>query len=460
MRHIHFMGIGGIGMSALARIFHAKEVRITGTDSQYSAVVEGLKSLGMVIAKEYNASTMGVPDQVVYSTGISPNHPELLDFQKQGVPTVHRSILFLELLEAQRGLLISGTHGKTTTTGLLVHLLQMAGSDPSFAVGGILKEQGVNGHYGEGNYCVVEADESDGSFLNYSGEGAIILNLGFDHMSYWKDREAQKQGFISFAHQQKNKDLLFWCADDNELLPLQLPGHSYGFSPKAEVRLSSFEQKGFALSFNLEWNGKVYPQITAPLVGMHNALNIGAVFALGLQLGISTEVLYSGVHSFRGVRRRMDNLGEELGVVFFDDYAHHPNEVYHTLQGLKQAAPQQRLVVVFEPHRFSRLKDCLYKFPQAFLSADYLIVTDVSPGGEAPIEGVTAEVLVALVQERYPHLTCKYFPRNAALVDSIHAVLKRGDIVVTMGAGGGITAIGHKLVETRRASIDEQVASI
>jgi len=423
----HFIGIGGIGMSALARIVQSRGAKVQGSDTAAGYLLEGLKKEGITVFPAHDRAHVKPGMDIVYSTGILPHHSEYAAALQQGNRILHRSELLAKLMEGKEALLVTGTHGKTTTSVLLAHVVQCAGLDASFALGGIPLNYGVNGYHGAGSYFVAEADESDGSFLNYRGKVGIITNIEEDHMTYWKTREALIEGFRLFAAQVKEG--VWWCQDDPTLTQLALKGKSYGFSPHAHLQITHFSQNGWGLTFDLKQGNTPYHTLTLPLIGRHNALNAAAVFGLALDLGIQENIIRTAFQTFRGVKRRMERRGEKRGVLFFDDYAHHPTEIQTTLEAARKACGKRRLVAIFQPHRFSRFTDCWDLFLESFHAADLVCVTDVYGAGEEPIEGVTGKKFAEALKHKIPTL---FIPRE----ELSHAhFLRPHDVAITLGAG-------------------------
>lgn len=438
-KNYHFVGIGGIGMSAIARILLTKGEKVTGSDIQQSKMLETLKKEGAEIYIGHSKKNIKKPHAVIYSSDIPKDNIELLAAKESGIPVVHRSELLAELMEGYTPILVTGTHGKTTTSSLLSHLLLEANLDPSFAVGGIIRSFGSNFRYGRGVYFVIEADESDGTFLHYPSFGAIITNIELDHMDFWKTEESLIKGFSQFATQVGSLDHLFWCKDDLRLFHLKLPGNSYGFDSSADLCIQNFQQKGWGMVFDLSFEGKKYKKVEIPLIGAHNILNASAAFGLCLKLDLPEEVLRAGLSNFKGIGRRLEVVGKTNEITIYDDYAHHPTEIYSTLRALKTLLPRNRLVVAFQPHRFSRTRDCLDDFPEAFDCADVLILTDIYPANEKPIPGITAQKIYQKFQDQgYKQI---YYAQKEILVEFLEDFLKPTDVLITMGAGD-ITHVG------------------
>ncbi len=448
MKHYHFIGIGGIGMSALARILLDRGMKVQGSDLSRTALIVDLEKAGATIFSEHKEEFLGAPQAVIYSTDVKVSNPEFAGAQSKEFPLLHRSQLLAQLMQGSRSLLVAGTHGKTTTTSLLAHLLSSAGLDPSFAVGGIVQSLGTNGRHGSGDYFVAEADESDGSFLNYDPFGAIITNIDLDHLDYWKNEQNLIEGFQKFAH--KVSSHLIWCADDVRLCNLNLPGLSYGFSSEANARIGNWKQQGWSIVYDLTCQGKTYTSIEVPILGEHNVRNSAAVFALGLQLGLSEEVIRSAFATFRGAKRRMELKGEKRGVIVYDDYGHHPTEIATTIQGLRAAIGEKRLIVAFQPHRYTRTRDSFQEFLSVFDAADVVVLTDIYSAREEPIEGITGERLFEEVAKK-SHAKCLFAPFEL-LADTLAKLLRPHDVLLTIGAGN-ITYIGPEVLSKEIAPL-------
>ena len=431
-KNYHFIGIGGIGMSALARILLQKGAKVSGSDLGKSALIDSLSQAGADIASTHSADPIPEFKTVVYNTMISRDNPEYQAALASKVPLLHRSDLLALLMQDYASLLVTGTHGKTTTSSLLTYVLLEAGLDPSFAIGGLLQNLGVNGGHGKGIYFVAEADESDGSFLKLPAFGAIVTNIDNDHLDHWKTEEELLQGFVEFSTHVRSREHFFWCLDDPKLAGLKLSGISYGFHPRADLQITSFVQDGWKSIFSLHFEGKEYPKIELPLIGAHNALNAAAVFGLALRLNVPEESIRRAFAAFRGIGRRVEKKGEAGGLKIYDDYGHHPTEVQVTLRALRKAEEDKRLVVVFQPHRFTRTRDCLELFGACFEDADELIITDLYPANEAPIEGIDAHAVVQQVREK-GRVPVRYVPKPQ-LAAFLQETLRPHDVLLTQGA--------------------------
>jgi UDP-N-acetylmuramate--alanine ligase len=430
-QHYYFLGIGGIGMSALARILIEQGKNVTGYDLN---PIPHLEKIGI-----QKKNTLPKAGYVIYSSAIEKDHPLIVQAKEEKCTLLHRSELLRILMEGKKPLLVAGTHGKTTTSALLAWVLISSGQDPSFAVGGILQNFQKNGGSGKGELFVAEADESDGSFLNYQGEGGIVTNIEKEHLSFWKTEENLIKGFKTFCKQIKNPALFFWCGDDLFLQKLSLPGISYG--KKGDLKLHKYSQEADGSYFSASFRGKMYEDIAIPLVGEKLILNALAVFGLALQLGISEKEIRKAFVSFQGVKRRQEKLGEINRIQIYDDYAHHPTEIKAILEGLRKKVTKGRLIALFQPHRYSRTQELIDDFHDAFQEADLAIITSIYPAGEKPIPGITGKALFRKILKGYP-----LFIEECKLLNYLPKMLLPGDLLVTVGAGD-ITTFGPKLMK-------------
>lgn len=438
----HLIGIGGIGMSALARILLQKGFPVSGSDVAFNPLLEELQKEGVLLSIGHRKENVPFAT-VVYSSAVKEENPEKQAAKERGLPLWHRSDLLDFLSSDQKPLLVTGTHGKTTTTALLAYVLDQARWDPSFVIGGIAREWKTNGRWGQGQYFVAEADESDGSFLKTEGFGAIVTNCDQDHLDYWKEESCLQAAFQEFCSKVKQEKFLFWCADDPCLFRLHPSGISYGFTDKAMLKIDGYRQQERSIQFSLAFKNQMFPDIELSLLGRHNALNGSAVFGLALSLGVGEAIIRKAFASFKGTERRLEQKGTAHGVHVFDDYAHHPAEIATTLQGMRSAYATGRIVVVFQPHRFTRTRDLWEFFPLAFESADCIILTEIYGAMEVPIPGISSDRFYAHMQNRLGN-RLHFAPRRQ--VESLTAsLLQSGDWVVTMGAGD-ITKAGESIL--------------
>jgi UDP-N-acetylmuramate--alanine ligase len=424
----HFIGLGGIGMSALARILLQKGKVVQGSDSKASQLLEELQKEGAKV----RVGHIGDATKVIYSSAIQDDHEELKQAKQKSLPLLHRSDLLHALMQGSKPLLVTGTHGKTTTSALLASVLVEAGWDPSFVIGGIHLDWKTNGRAGSGEYFVAEADESDGSFLKTIGFGAIVTNLDNDHLDYWKTPEKLEAAFGEFCAQ-ANPDYLFWCGDDPRLAQLNPKGISYGFGEGNLLQVCS--------PFSIVWDGVEYRDIALNLLGRHNMLNAAAVFGLCLRLGVPEVAIRSAFGHFAGTGRRLEWKGKNRhGIDVYDDYGHHPTEIRATLQALREKVHERRIVAVFQPHRYSRVRDLFEEFPGCLEGADLAIMTDIYSAGEREIEGLNDRFRASM--------GVLYTPREG-LEAFVAEKLLPHDVVVTFGAGD-ITKSGPEILEKAR----------
>lgn len=453
-KHWHFIGIGGIGMSGLARILLQRKEKVSGSDLKSNRVVQELAQAGAAVHLEQKAENIQADMSIVYSTAVKSDNPEFQTAQALGCPTMHRSELLQELTQGFKTLAVAGTHGKTTTSALLAHVLVEAGCDPAFAVGGILAKQGCNAQFGQGDYFVVEADESDGSFLNYQPYGAIITNLEDEHMDHYGSSEKLQNDFRSFLNNVQQKEYCLHCADDLGLQALSPKGLSYGFSAGAKLQGSKFYQQGWKVFFDVSLDGCTYSQVEVPLPGRHNALNALAVFGLCIRLGLPEDAIRKGLLSFQGIGRRCQKIGEKNHILILDDYAHHPTEIRSTLQAIRKAVGQRRIIAVHQPHRYTRTKECQGMYKEVFREADEVIITDIYPAGEAPIPGVSAQNIVKEIQTAsWPP---SRFASGGGVMESLSSLISPHDVLVTMGAGD-VNGIAEELMEEIEQGLPERL---
>jgi UDP-N-acetylmuramate--alanine ligase len=439
---VHFVGIGGVGMSAVARVMLGRGVAVSGSDAKDLPVMGDLAALGARVAVGYNAANLGDADTVVRGSAIRPDNPELVEAAARGLRVLHRSEALASAMGSDRVIAIAGTHGKTTTTSMATWMLRGAGLDPSFAIGANVPALGVNGAAGRDAVFVAEADESDESFLNYRPVTEIITNVEADHLDHYGTAEAVHAAFDSFAALVPAHGLVLACADDagaravagrlraREGAPRVL---LYGTGEDADVRLS-FDPSGS----EVRWGGRVHP-LPLRVPGLHNALNATGAFAAAVDAGADPALASASLADFAGAARRFELKGEAGGVRVFDDYAHHPTEVRAALAAARAVAGGHRVHVLFQPHLFSRTREFAAQFAEALAAADTVRVMDIYPAREDPVPGVTSELVTAGLPAG------AYAPDTAAAVAELAAAAAPGDIVLTVGAGD-VTAQGEALL--------------
>jgi UDP-N-acetylmuramate--alanine ligase len=461
---VHIVGIGGAGMSGLARIMLARGMTVSGSDARDSDTVAALRALGGTVFIGHAGANLGEPgspeqpDTVIYSTAISAANPGLVEARARGVRVIRRAAALASVIAARRGIAVAGTHGKTTTTSLLTVAAQACGLDPSFAIGGNLYETGLNAHEGTGDLFIVEADESDGSFLMLAPEAAIVTNVEADHLENHGDLAGVTRAFEQFVDRIVPGGVLVVCADDPGARALgeyaasrDVRLISYGESPDADVRVTEIDERPTSVHCTVTGPGLGPIRIVLEsLVGRHMALNSAGALALGHSIGMDPERVAAAFASFRGVHRRFELRGVAEGVRVYDDYAHHPTEIAATLRGARPAVGGGRLIAVFQPGTFSRTQIFAQQFAEAMELADIAVVMDVYPAREEPIPGVTGATIADLI--RLPGDRLIYEPSWSATPARIAAVARPGDLVVTMGIGDVyllcpeiLSAVGHQL---------------
>lgn len=440
----HFIGIGGIGMSGLARLVLKQDIPVSGSDIAASAMTEVLGREGATIFIGHQPQHIQPGTTVIYNTDIKHDNPEFMAAKKLQCPMMHRSELLQALMSSSLSLAVAGTHGKTTTSALLTWILQSSGESPSYAIGGIIPQLSSNAGHGSGKYFVAEACESDGSFLSYSPFGAIVTNIDFDHMDFYQNEDALIDSFQAFIKKVQSPEHFFWCLDNPLLHKLQPKGISYGFNEASLLKGSNLQQTGWSLSMDIDFKGKTYRNVQVALTGQHNALNSLAVFGLALSLGIEEHAIRQALATFGGVLRRCEKKGESHGVLFLDDYAHHPTELKTTLNAIRKAIGERRLVAAYQPHRYTRTQDCIGLYKEVFHDADMLFITDIYAARETPIPGISHRVILDEIQEGMAK-RCQYVPRQD-LAMSISSYLRPHDVFVTLGAGD-ITLLSGEIQE-------------
>lgn len=423
-------------MCGLAELLHNMGSKVSGSDVAENANTDRLKEMGVTIFKGHHAINVGDADVVVYSTAVPASNPEMIEARARRIPTIARAEALAEIMRLKRGLAIAGTHGKTTTTSMVASILLETSGSPTIFVGGRFERIKSTAFLGQGEWLVAEADESDGSFMKLSPEIAIITNIDADHMDHYKSFEVLERTFVDFANKIPFYGLLIVWGDDARMRErfASYPKRIlfYGFDKKNDLIIEGSNGK-YEIS---ERNGETVrslASLTLKVPGRHNALNALAAFAAGRAAGAKTEEAIRGLRNFDGVDRRFHLKGEKSGVLVYDDYGHHPTEVRATLQAFKEKYPDRRLVVYFQPHRFTRTQNSWNDFTTCFAQADQLFLTDIYPAGEPPIPGVTTQKLLSEIQ----HRNAEYFERDGAAADRLRDRLKSGDVFVTLGAGDG-----------------------
>ena len=449
VRRLHLVGIGGAGMSGIAEVLHENGFVVTGSDMGEGAVIDYLKHLGIRVDNKHEAKNVAEADLVVYSSAIPYDNPELVEARARRIPVIRRAEMLGELMRMKYTLAIAGTHGKTTTTSIVGEIWEEAGLDPTIIVGGVVKGKGSGAKVGKGDYLIAESDEFDRSFLSMMPSSAIVTNIDADHLDTYENIDEIKEAFVQFINKIPFYGQAILCIDDPNVQQIyskvRKPVITYGFSRQAKYRIDNLRfEKGFP-HFEIFNDKKSLGEFQLQIPGRHNVLNATAAVALAMEEGISADIARKAVAAFEGVQRRFELIGEKNDVLVFDDYAHHPTEATATLQGFREAFPDRRVIVAFQPHLFSRTRDQHEAFGSAFANCDVLLCTDIYPARERPIEGVTG-ALVSDSALAFGHRNARFVGDQANLLPILKEELRPGDVVVLMGAGN-IWKLGQKILE-------------
>jgi UDP-N-acetylmuramate--alanine ligase len=457
IRRVHFVGIGGIGMCGLAEILLAQGYAVTGSDLAEGATVERLRALGAEVAIGHDARHVGSADVVVVSSAVRRGNPEIAAAETRGIPVIPRAEMLAEVMRLKDGIAIAGTHGKTTTTSLIAHVLASAGLDPTVVVGGRVIGSGAGAErsgarLGQGPFLVAEADESDGSFLHLSPVIAVITNVEPEHLDHYGTVDAMEEAFASFANR-----LPFWgravlCIDDpgvQRLLPrIARRRTTYGFTAQADWAATGIARDGHGSVFAVRYEGRPLGEVRLRLAGRHNVANALAALAVAHELEVPFAASAAALAGFQGVERRFEEKGAARGVRVIDDYGHHPTEIRATLAAARDVHAG-RLVVIFQPHRYTRTRDLFDEFAAAFHDADLLVVTEIYAAGEPKLPGVEAAALAEAIRAR-GHRDVRFVAELDAIPAALAAELRAGDLVLTLGAGS-VTRLGPALLSALEA---------
>jgi len=446
---IHFIGIGGAGMSGIARIMLAKGFSISGSDKSDSSTLTALKALGAKIYIGHTAENLADAQLVIVSSAITENNPELTEAKSRGIPIAARAVALAWLMSESTSVAVAGTHGKTTTTAMLTVALQSAGFDPSFAIGGTINTAGINAHSGSGSIFVAEADESDGSFLAYKPTGAIITNVELDHVDHFADEEAVYAVFEDFISSIKDDGFLVACGDDPGVKTLlsritrsDLKIYLYGKGSSNDFRIDQINLAPKSSRAIISVTGRKVGELNLTVVGEHNLLNALAAFAAATAMGGSEEKLLAGLKAFTGTRRRFELKGEVSGVKVIDDYGHHPTEVVVTLKAARNLAGAGRVIVIFQPHRYSRTAAFANQFSNSLALADFTYLLEVYAASEKPIPGVSS----LLISRGMKAEQVKFEPSMLQVVSDVADMAKSGDLILTLGAGD-VSSLGDPILQ-------------
>jgi len=443
-KHIHFVGIGGIGMSGIAELLANLGYAVSGSDLNRSKITDRLSELGCTVYHGHNRNWIEGADVIVASSAISDTNPEISAARRQNIPVVMRAEMLAELMRLKKyGIAIAGSHGKTSTTSMVSWILAQAGLDPTIVVGGKVDCLGGNAKLGDGEFLVAEADESDGSFLKLSPVIEVVTNIDFEHPDYYRDIGQVKAAFLKFIEKVPFYGAAIICLDDEhiaEMLPL-ISGRviTYGLTRQSDIYAENIEYTDGRSRFDVFHTGTELGRVDIAQPGMHNVYNALASIAVAVELEIEFEVVADALATFAGVQRRLQVKGEAAGITVVDDYGHHPTEIRATLSAVKQAWPDKRLVVLFQPHRYSRTQGLFSEFQTCFHLADYLVLTDIYAASETPIEGIDSVVLLEKIRQHGQRNTA-YFADVDKLAEAVAEQLQPGDLVLTLGAGNIVKA--------------------
>jgi UDP-N-acetylmuramate--alanine ligase len=455
IRKIHFVGIGGIGMSGIAEILNDEGFTVSGSDRAAGENTERLQSLGIGVMIGHEARNVAPDvDALVYSSAVGPDNPEVQEARRRKIPVIRRAEMLAEVMRLKYGIGIAGTHGKTTTTSMVSLVLMEGGIDPTVIVGGRLRGlAGSNARLGKGEFIVVEADEFDRSFLSITPTIAVLTTLETDHLDCYRDLDDIKSAFVQFAGKVPFYGFVVLCLDEpalQDIMPkIKKKIVTYGLNGQADLQAVDIVHRQNETAFTVVRDGNDLGRVTLQIPGVHNVQNALAATAVGLELGVPFAQVKAGIEKFTGVFRRWEVKAEVGGITVIDDYAHHPTEIRATLAGAK-AGWRRRTVCVFQPHLYSRTRDFYDDFGRAFFNADVLVITDVYPAREEPIQGVSGE-LIANAAKEFGHKQVHYVPDKKEVPAYLMTITRPGDMVITMGAGD-IWKFGEEFISLRKAA--------
>jgi len=448
IKHIYFVGIGGVGMSGIAEVLLNLGYKVSGSDLKLTETTDRLQRLGATIYQGHSENHITDVDVVVTSSAIKPQNPEVIAARSKAISVIPRAEMLAELMRLKYGIAVAGAHGKTTTTSLIAMVLDRGGISPTVVIGGKLNTINTNAILGTGDFLVAEADESDGSFLKLSPTIAVITNIDPEHLDYYQNISEIKRTFIQFANKVPFYGLNILCLDNQhvqDLLPhLEKRYLTYGLTPQADLQAREVSVKGLSMIFKVFYQNQELGSVALKMPGVYNVYNALAAIATAVELNLDFPVIKKALETFEGVQRRFQIKGEFNQIILLDDYGHHPTEIKATLSTAKNIW-ERRLVVVFQPHRYTRTRDLFKDFLRAFNQADLLLITDIYPAGEDALPGVNAENLFYGIRE-HGHKQVYYHAQKETIVDHLLKLLKPGDVVITLGAGD-IWQIGEELLQ-------------
>jgi UDP-N-acetylmuramate--alanine ligase len=437
VRHVHFIGVGGIGMSGLAEILRTLEFDVSGSDLREGENTRNLQRLGVRIDVGHRAQNVHGADVVVYTSAVSPDNPELVEAKTHGIPAIARAEMLAELMRVKYGIAIAGSHGKTTTTSLVATILRAAGFDPTVVVGGRMASLSSNARLGAGDMLVAEADESDGSFLRLTPTIAVVTNIDAEHLDFYKSHEAVKEAFVQFLEKVPFYGLSVLCLDHPHVQDLLPRVHrryaTYGLSPQAQYSARNINFRGLSTSFVAYRRGEPLGEFTVRMPGQHNVLNTLAAIAVADELEVPLDAMKDALATFHGVARRFTIVDQVEGITLVDDYGHHPAEIEATLSAARNAY-DKRVLVAFQPHRYTRTESLWDDFTRSFNKADVVLVCDIYAAGEKPIPGISSEKLAKAIAE-HGHGAVRYVRDRAELAAELAKMARPGDVVIALGAG-------------------------
>jgi len=451
VKHVHFIGIGGIGMSGIAEVLCNLDFKISGSDLKKSSNTDRLEQLGATVYEGHAAENVGNADVVVYSSAVKADNPEVVEAKSRLIPVIPRAEMLAELMTLKPySVAVAGSHGKTTTTSMVATILGHAGVDPTTIVGGVVDTLGSNARLGQSDWFVTEADESDRSFLMLSPTVALVTNVDREHMDSYKGMEDVMQCFMDFVNKVPFYGAAILCLDDpnvQAIIPhIKRRRVTYGFSAQADVSAHHISYNdSFGSTFTV-WRGtEVLGEIYLPVPGKHNVYNALGATAIALELDVKFEMIAGAFKIFKNANRRFQFKGDAKGITVVDDYGHHPTEILATLAAARNGSGGRRTVVIFQPHRYTRTQDLMDDFARSFNNADVLCLLDIYAASEAPIEGITAEVLTEKIKQ-YGHKNVQYIGDIETAAEKIVEQLQEGDLVITLGAGS-VTRLSEQILE-------------
>lgn len=448
IKKAHFIGIGGIGMSGIARLFLSKGIQVSGSDLKKSRITDELNDLGASIFAGHDLKNIQGADTVIYSSAIKSDNPEILEAKRLKIRLIKRAAALAELMKDKTVITVTGSHGKTTTTSLVAFLLMEAGLCPTVAIGGVLRNIEKNACSGLGNFFVAEADESDGSFLYYKSKYSIITNIDREHLDYYKNFENEIKAFKEFLRGIENGGCVFCCGDDLNLRAIlkDYPNKYifFGLNSDSDIYPKNIKIDGLTSEFDCFYKEKFIDRFYLALGGWHNISNALSMIALGLEIGVDKKAIKSALSNYKGAARRIEIKFKDNDYLLIDDYAHHPTEIKATLSAISNIAAK-RVIAVFQPHRYTRTKILLEEFTKCFNLAEIIVITDIYPASEPPIEGITGEYLSKRLKERLSNKKVYFFSKEK-LAESILNIIRPNDLIVTLGAGD-ILKVNDELVK-------------